>query len=93
MAEEDYQTNIMGLFTYLNSTWSLPAKCTEPSSVFTPYLVSGRLRLFTLFRFCFVQFLWLFLVRISAILNLFRFIIFAIFIIHFSIHRSLTLIG
>ena len=74
MAEEDYQTNIMGLFTYLNSTWSLPAKCTEPSSVFTPYLVSGRLRLFTLFRFCFVQFLWLFLVRISAILNLFRFL-------------------
>ena len=51
MAEEDYQTNIMWLFTYLNCTWSLPAKCTKLLSLLTAYLVSGRLWPFALLRF------------------------------------------
>ena len=51
VAEGNYQTNIIGLFTHLNCTWSLPAKCTKISSLFTAHLVRGHLRPFTLFRF------------------------------------------
>ena len=50
VAKEDYQTNIVRLFTYLNCAWSLPAKCTK-FSLFTAYLVTGRLWPFALFPF------------------------------------------
>ena len=51
VAEENYQTSIIQLSTYLNCAWNLPVKCTRISSLFTAYLVSGHLRPFTLFCF------------------------------------------
>ena len=51
VAEDYYQTNITGLFTYLFCTWSLPAKCTKITSLLTTYGIIGRLRPFTPFWF------------------------------------------
>ena len=91
VAEDYYQTNIMGLFTYLFCTWSLPAKCAKITSLFTTYEIIGRIRPFTPFRFiilfhsvCYPN--WDF--RYYSYSNcyfrhfeLFRFIIFAILVI------------
>ena len=91
VAEDYYQTNITGLFTHLFCTWSLPAKCTKITSLFTTYGIIGRLRPFTSFRFtilfhfvCYPN--WGF--RYYSYPNcyfryfeLFRFIIFAILVI------------
>ena len=81
-------------YLYIYSVLGVCQRNVQRSSLSAAYLVTGRLWLFALFRFdVSSSYLSYPLVRISAILGLFSFIISRHFIIQFTIYQGLVLIG
>ena len=94
MAEEITKLTLYGcLHIQQNCGWSLPAKCTENSSLITTLLVRSRLWPFILSRFgALFRYPYYFFVRISTLLKYLYFLFSAIFIYHSSFHQKSTLI-